>query len=111
MIGRLRGSVVSLDSANGQLLIDVAGVGYQVAVPAKTLAALPGPGAEAVLHTHLLVRQDDQALYGFLTEAERDLFRALLRINSVGPKLAWQSLAPLPLLTLLLWSQATMWPP
>jgi len=86
MIGRLRG-VVAEKSPEG-VLLDVAGVGYEMAVPPRALVELPGIGDEAVLHTHLHVREDAMALFGFSTEDQRDLFRLLLGISGVGPKVA-----------------------
>ncbi len=69
-------------------LIDVGGVGYEVEVPTGVRAALPPLGEELTLHTHFLVREDAQLLYGFANPSERDVFRALLRISGVGAKLA-----------------------
>jgi Holliday junction DNA helicase RuvA len=86
MIGRLRG-IVAEKHAEG-VLLDVAGVGYEMAVPPRALVELPGIGDEAVLHTHLHVREDAMALFGFSTEDQRDLFRLLLGISGVGPKVA-----------------------
>ncbi len=86
MIGRLRGLVAAkgVDAA----ILDVAGVGYEVAMSPRSLAELPSVGEEAVVHTHLHVREDQQALFGFGTEGERDLFRVLLGASGIGPKLA-----------------------
>ena len=86
MIGRLRGVVAEKSPAG--VLLDVAGVGYEMAVPPRALVELPGIGDEAVLHTHLHVREDAMALFGFSTEDQRDLFRLLLGITGVGPKVA-----------------------
>jgi Holliday junction DNA helicase RuvA len=86
MIGRLRG-IVAEKHAEG-LLLDVAGVGYEMAVPPRALVELPGLGDEAVVHTHLHVREDAMALFGFSSEDQRDLFRLLLGISGVGPKVA-----------------------
>jgi Holliday junction DNA helicase RuvA len=69
-------------------LIEVGGIGYDVAVPVRTLVELPGVGEDAVLHTHLHVREDQLALYGFAGADDRDLFRLLLGISGVGPKVA-----------------------
>ena len=68
-------------------VIDVHGVGYEVELTAATAAALTGHAGEAELFIHHLVREDAQTLYGFSTGAERDLFRTLIRMNGVGPKL------------------------
>lgn len=70
------------------LLVDVQGIGYEVETPASTWSVLPEPGAEVALRTHLLVREDHHSLFGFLTEAERSLFRDLLKVNGVGAKSA-----------------------
>ena len=86
MIGRLRGQLVAIDGQT--VLVDVAGVGYEVEIPIPMLVALPKAGGEVSLHTHFIVRDDAQQLYGFASESERNLFRALLRISGVGPKLA-----------------------
>ncbi|NND04250.1 MAG: Holliday junction branch migration protein RuvA [Acidimicrobiia bacterium] len=86
MIGRLRG-VVALKHAD-RVLLDVAGVGYEIAVPPRALVELPGIGEEAVVHTHLHVREDAMALFGFAGEDQRDLFRVLLGVSGVGPKVA-----------------------
>jgi Holliday junction DNA helicase RuvA len=86
MIGRLRG-VVAEKSHDG-VLLDVVGVGYEMAVPPRALVELPGIGDDAVLHTHLHVREDAMALFGFASEDQRDLFRLLLGISGVGPKVA-----------------------
>jgi Holliday junction DNA helicase RuvA len=86
MIGRLRGTIVRQGATS--LVIEVGGIGYEVAVPVRTLAELPGVGEDAVLHTHLHVREDQLALYGFAAADDRDLFRLLLGISGVGPKVA-----------------------
>ena len=86
MIGRLQG--VLLSKQPPQLLIDVNGVGYEVDAPMSTFYQLPDTGETVVLHTHLVVREDAQLLYGFYAEKERHLFRSLIKINGVGPKLA-----------------------
>lgn len=86
MIGRLQGTLLSKGEA--EVLLDVQGVGYEVEVPASTLYQLPDPGQSLVLHTHFVVREDAQHLYGFLQLRDRSLFRLLLKVNGVGPKLA-----------------------
>ncbi len=86
MIGRLRGTVA--DKRGERVLLDVSGVGYEIAVPPRALVELPGIGEEAVVHTHLHVREDAMALFGFSTEDQRDLFRVLLAVSGVGPKVA-----------------------
>ena len=70
------------------VVVDCGGVGYRLAVSAQTLAQVPAVGRSTVLHAHLVVREDALTLYGFATEAERDLFLMLLGVQSVGPKVA-----------------------
>ncbi|RMF17350.1 MAG: Holliday junction branch migration protein RuvA [Gammaproteobacteria bacterium] len=86
MIGRLKGTL--LESHPPTLLLDVQGVGYEVEVPLSLLGHLPRPGDALELHTHFVVREDAQLLYGFLSRHDRDLFRQLIKVNGVGPKLA-----------------------
>ncbi len=70
------------------VVIDCGGVGYKLAVSGETLRHVPAVGRELLLHTHLVVRDDALALYGFATEEERELFLMLLSVQSVGPKVA-----------------------
>lgn len=93
MIGRLRGSLVV--KVPGLVVLDVAGVGYEMAVTARALAELPQVGEEVVLHTHLHVREDQLALFGFVTSDDRDLFRLLLGAAGIGPKVGLAILATL----------------
>lgn len=86
MIGRLRGTMLLKQPPS--LIIDVNGVGYELEAPMTTFYDLPDIGAEVVLQTHLVVREDAQLLYGFARVAERDLFRELLRVSGVGPRVA-----------------------
>jgi holliday junction DNA helicase RuvA len=86
VIGRLRGSLVEKQPPH--LIIDVNGVGYELEVPMTTLYRLPAVGETLTLHTHLVVREDAQLLYGFADKRDRQLFRELIRLNGVGPKLA-----------------------
>ena len=86
MIGRLRGII--LEKQAPDLVIDVQGVGYEVAAPMSTFINLPALNEEVSLFTHLVVREDAQLLYGFSTIRERLLFRSLLKVNGVGAKLA-----------------------
>lgn len=86
MIGRLRGRLV--EKQPPQLLLDVAGVGYEVEAPMSTIFALQADADEVSLFTHMVVRDDAMLLYGFATRDERRLFRELIRISGVGPKLA-----------------------
>ena len=91
MIGRLCGLVAAKHSDSA--LLEVGGVGYEVAMSPRGLGELPPLGEEAVVHTHLHVREDQMALFGFTVEDERDLFRVLLGASGVGPKLALAVLA------------------
>ncbi|MEK7252069.1 MAG: Holliday junction branch migration protein RuvA [Actinomycetota bacterium] len=86
MIGRLRGTLVGR-TADG-VIVEAGGVGYEVAMPARDLAALPPVGEEVVVHTHLHVREDQLALFGFVDEDGRTVFRHLIAASGVGPKLA-----------------------
>lgn len=86
MIGFLRGKLAL--KAPPMLMLDVNGVGYEVEAPMTTFYNLPAIGFEIMLHTHLVVREDAHILFGFSTEADRSMFRTLIKINGVGPKLA-----------------------
>lgn len=86
MIGRIRGQLVHKQPPD--ILVEVGGVGYEVQVPMTTLFLLPELGSEVALLTHFVVREDAQQLYGFVDEADRTLFRQLIRISGVGPRLA-----------------------
>ena len=86
MIGRLRGTLVSKQPP--WLLLEVAGVGYEVQAPMSTIYDLPGVGKEVILLTHYAVKEDGAALYGFLHEAERSLFRNLQKVSGIGAKIA-----------------------
>ncbi|MCY1537681.1 Holliday junction ATP-dependent DNA helicase RuvA [compost metagenome] len=86
MIGRLRGTLAEKQPPH--LILDVNGLGYELEVPMTTLYRLPAVGELLTLHTHLVVREDAHLLYGFFEKRERQLFRELIRLNGVGPKLA-----------------------
>ncbi len=86
VIGHLRGRI--LEKQPPWLLLDVNGVGYEVEASMNTFYKLPELGAEVGLHTHFVVREDAQLLYGFADQQEKLLFRALIKANGVGPKLA-----------------------
>jgi len=86
VIGRLRGTLAEKQPPH--LILDVNGLGYELEVPMTTLYRLPSVGEPVTLHTHLVVREDAQLLYGFYEKRERELFRELIRLNGVGPKLA-----------------------
>ena len=85
MIGRLAGRVLTRKPPF--LLVDVHGIGYEVEAPMSTFFATQGQ-EDVVLHTHLVVREDAQLLYGFATPRERDLFRALIKVSGIGPRMA-----------------------
>ncbi|MCG8371049.1 MAG: Holliday junction branch migration protein RuvA [Proteobacteria bacterium] len=93
MICSLRGRLVARHAPH--IVIECAGVGYELETPMSTFLDLPETGVELFLHTHLLVREDAQILYGFASEEERALFRVLLKINRVGAKLALALLSAL----------------
>ena len=86
MIGQIRGII--LEKQPPQLLVDVQGVGYEIDAPMGTFYQLPEVGKEVRLFTHFVVREDAQLLYGFYTRDERLLFRALLKVNGIGPRSA-----------------------
>ena len=86
MIGFLRGTLSAKHPPG--LVIDVNGVGYELEAPMSTFYGLPATGAQVELFTHLVVREDAHVLFGFATEAERRLFRALLKVSGVGPRVA-----------------------
>lgn len=86
MIGRISGVLVHKQPPD--ILVDVAGVGYELQVPMTTLFQLPEVGSDVTLVTHFVVRDDAQLLYGFFEERDRFLFRQLIKVNGVGPKLA-----------------------
>ncbi|WP_334320428.1 Holliday junction branch migration protein RuvA [Gilliamella apicola] len=86
MIGRLRGTII--EKQPPKVLIEVGGVGYEVFMPMTCFYELPDNGQEVIVLTHFAVREDAQILYGFNQEQERELFRELIKVNGVGPKLA-----------------------
>jgi len=86
VIGRIRGVLV--EKSPGQALVECAGLGYEVDIPYTTFFNLPEPGDEVILHTHFAVREDHQSLFGFSARFDRDLFRQLIKVNGVGPKMA-----------------------
>lgn len=86
MIGRICGLL--LEKNPPQILVDVGGVGYELDVPMSTFYLLPVPGEQVALHTQLIVREDAHQLYGFATLNERAIFRQLIKISGIGPKLA-----------------------
>ncbi len=86
MIGRITG--ILLEKNPPQVLVDAAGVGYEIDVPMSTFYGLPKVGDKVALFTHLVTREDAQLLYGFATEGERITFRTLIKVSGVGPKVA-----------------------
>ena len=86
MIVRLAGTLISRQPPS--LTLDVSGVGYEVEVPLNIFDRLPADGQELAILTHLVVRDDAHTLYGFLAEADRRLFRELLKVTGIGPRLA-----------------------
>ncbi len=86
MIGRLRGTLI--EKQPPYLLLDVNGVGYELQAPMTTFYRLPSVGAEVVLHTHLSITENLHQLFGFAEQRDRSLFRTLIKVSGVGPKLA-----------------------
>jgi holliday junction DNA helicase RuvA len=91
MIAAVRGEVMV--RRPDHVVIDAAGVGYRLTVSAETLKAVPASGSDAFLHAELIAREDSLALYGFSSEEERDLFRLLISVSGVGPKVAIATLS------------------
>lgn len=85
MIGRLRG--ILIEKQPPYLLLDVSGVGYELQAPMTTFYRLPSVGAEVTLHTHLSITENLHQLFGFIDQRDRSLFRTLIKVNGVGPKL------------------------
>jgi holliday junction DNA helicase RuvA len=86
VIASVRGQVLS--RLPGEVVVEAAGVGYRLAVSSETLSGVPRVGDTATLHTHLMLRDDGMHLYGFSSEAERELFLMLIGVQGVGPKVA-----------------------
>ncbi len=86
MIGQITGILV--DKTPPEILVKVGGIGYEIQVPMNTLFQLPEVGKEVTLHTHFVVREDAQLLYGFIASKDKALFRSLIKVNGVGPKMA-----------------------
>ena len=99
MIGRLRGTLVQKDP--GHALVECGGVGYVCAISLGTYGSLPEEGQETVLHVETLLRENELSLLGFATQEERALYRLLVKVDGVGPKLALAALGSLPLAELL----------
>lgn len=95
MIGRLRGELIQ--KLPNLAVIECGGVGYAAAISLSTYGLLPEPGSEVILHTELLMRENDLSLLGFSSTQERELYRLLVKVDGVGPKLALAALGALPL--------------
>ncbi len=91
MIAQIRGQVVA--RAADQVVVDCGGVGYQLSVSSRALQGVPGTGKQVTLLAHLIVREDAMHLYGFASEAERELFLSLISVGGVGPKMAISALS------------------
>jgi Holliday junction DNA helicase RuvA len=94
MIAHLRGKLIYKQP--GQAIVEAGGVGYDVTISVPTFTALPSVGAEAALHIHTQVSEDQIALFGFLEREEKRLFERLITVSGVGPKLAIKMLSGLP---------------
>jgi len=86
LIGQIRG--ILIEKKPPEILVDVGGITYEIQVPMSSLYQLPDVGQEVVLHTHFVVRDDAQLLYGFCHTKDKTLFRSLIRVNGVGPRMA-----------------------
>ena len=95
MIGWLKGEL--LEKQAPLILLNINGVGYELEAPLSTFYELPAVGERTILHVHMVVREDAQLLYGFTTAQQRDLFRSLIKVNGVGPKVALAVLSTLSL--------------
>lgn len=95
MIARLTGTI--LDLKTDRVVLDVHGVGYELAIPLGTFSALPAAGEKAVLHVHTHVREDAFQLFGFATREEKYVFERLISVSGIGPKVALTVLSGLPL--------------
>lgn len=85
MIGSVRGKLTAKQAPT--VIVESGGIGYEIDTPMSTFLELPGTGADVFLHTHLLVREDAQTLFGFSTADEKQLFRTLLKVSGVGAKM------------------------
>src|SRR6266516_2807991 len=87
MIHFLRGKLI--ESLPTQIVVDVGGVGYEVLIPLSSFDKLPARGGDITILTHLAIREDAHVLYGFMTAAEREMFRLLINaVSGIGPKTA-----------------------
>jgi len=99
MIGRLRGLLIQ--KSPGQALVECGGVGYVCAISLGTYGLLPEEGREAILHVETLLRENDLSLLGFATQEERQMYRLLVKVDGVGPKMALAALGSLALADLV----------
>ena len=95
MIATLRGTI--LEKTSTRVIVEVGGVGYQLAIPVSTYSELPGVGREVALHAYTYVREDTLALYGFKSAQEKALFEVLITVSGVGPRLALTLLSGMPI--------------
>jgi Holliday junction DNA helicase RuvA len=86
LIGQIRGIIVAKNPP--EILVEVAGITYEIQVPMSTIYKLPELGQQLLLHTHFVVREDAQLLYGFYESKDKTMFRSLIKVNGVGPKMA-----------------------
>ncbi|HPQ39846.1 MAG TPA: Holliday junction branch migration protein RuvA [bacterium] len=86
MIASVKGTL--LQKTPESAVVATAGIGIRLFLPLSTFYALPDPGSEVFLHTHMIVREDSMRLFGFLTESELEMFKVLIDVNRIGPKLA-----------------------
>ena len=99
MIAWLQGLLIEKQAP--MILINVSGIGYELEAPLSAFYDLPSAGEQATLFVHMVVREDAQLLYGFVTAQQRDLFRSLIKVNGVGPKVALAILSTLTLQELM----------
>jgi Holliday junction DNA helicase RuvA len=96
LIGRLKGLI--LEKQPPHVLVDVAGVGYEVQAPMTSFYPMPAVGEEVTLHTHLSISENAHQLFAFYTQEERQLFRTLIKVSGVGPKMALAILSGMPVM-------------
>lgn len=94
MIGRLKGTII--EKQPPQILVDVGGVGYEAQAPMTSFYPMPAVGEQVILHTHLSVSENSHQLFAFYTQDERKLFRTLIKVSGVGPKMALAILSGMP---------------
>lgn len=86
MYAYIKGTLEELNTGTGTIVVEAAGVGYEINVPSSVLPSLPGLGAEVKIHTYFSVKEDGQSLFGFLTREDREMFIQLISVNGIGPK-------------------------